>query len=236
MKILGRTALLVAGLAVAAPALAHTVWLVPESGTRQQGWHVLFGGHAGVLNPYSAEKLKTVSAVAVDGRALAVSRVTRSDGVHLMLSGPASLILAHYDNGIHTKRRDGPSVERPMNLVPTAISASQTIKYHKTIAAWAPIVTRAAGQPFELVPLSAAQPEAGKPMLIKVLIGGRPAPGIKVSRNEEGQDAVTDANGVARFVPQRGFNKVWSGKRTPVRGNPAFTEQSIEYSLGFFAK
>lgn len=235
MKSLARRALLLAGLVAATPVLAHTVWLVPEA-SGQAGWHVLFGGHAGAINPYAGERLKTVTAVSENGRPLAVSRVTRSDGVHLTVSGPASLILAHYDNGIHTKRSNGPSVEKPMDQVPSAVSATRAIKYHKTIAAWAPIVTRPAGQPFELVPLSAAQPEAGKPMLIKVLIGGRPVPGIKVARNEEGSDAVTDARGVARFVPQRGFNKVWSGKRTPVRGNPAFTEDSIEYSLGFFAK
>ena len=235
MNSLACRALLLAGLVMATPALAHTVWLAPEPG-KPQGWHVLFGGHAGAINPYAAEKLKTVTAVAANGRPLAVSRVTRNDGVHLTVSGPASLILAHYDNGIHTKRSNGPSVEKPMNLVPNALAATRAIKYHKTIAAWTPIVTRPAGQPFELVPLSAAQPQAGKPMLIKVLIGGQPAPGIKVSRNEEGEDAVTDASGVARFVPQRGFNKVWSGKRTQVSGNPAFTDDSIEYSLGFFAK
>lgn len=236
MKSLARRTLLLVGLGMATPALAHTVWLAPEAGSGQAGWHVLFGGHAGAITPYAAEKLKTVTAIAANGRALGVSRATRSDGVHLTVSGPASLILAHYDNGIHTKRSDGPSVEKPMNLVPRALSATRAIKYHKTIAAWTPIVARPAGQPFELVPLSATQPEAGKAMLLKVLIGGRPAPGIKVSRNEEGEDATTDARGVARFIPRRGFNKVWSGKRTQVRGNPAFTEDSIEYSLGFFAK
>lgn len=223
-------ALMAASLAPAAGA--HTVWLAPEDG----GWHVLFGGHAGKIDPYPAEKLKSVRAIAADGRALTVTRTVRPDGVHLAVGGTPTLILAHYDNGIHTKRSDGPSVEKPMNAVPTAIGATRAVKWHKTIAAWTPIVTRPAGQPFEVVPLSSRQPVAGQPMTVRVLIGGKPAPAIRIARNEEGQDAITDARGEARFVPAKGFNKLWSGKRSAIRGNPAYTEASIEYSMGFFAK
>ena len=73
-------------------------------------------------------------------------------------------------------------------------------------------------------------------MKLRVLIGGKPAPGIAIARNEEGREAVTDAQGVASFTPVAGFNRIWSGRRVPVKGNPAFTEDSIEYSLGFFAE
>lgn len=228
-------ALSLLGVGLAAPAIAHTVWLVPDSG-KAAGWHVLFGGHAGKIDPYPAQKLKTVTALGADGKALKVARTVAADGVHLSIAGKPSLILAHYDNGTHTKRSDGPSVEKPMNQVPNALSATRAIKYHKTVAAWTPIVTKAQGQPFELVPLSAAQPVAGRPMKVRVLVGGKPAAGIAISRNEEGRDAVTDAQGVASFTPAAGFNKLWSGKRTPIKGNPVFTEDSIEYSLGFFAK
>lgn len=220
--------------AIALPAAAHTVWLVPE--TSGSGWHVLFGGHGGQTNPYPAEKLKTVSALGADGKALRITRRTAADGVHLTVSGRPSLILAHYDNGIHTTRSNGPAVEKPMNEVANALKATRAIKYHKTVAAWTPIVARAAGQPFEVVPVSATQPVGGTPMQLRVLIGGKPAANILVSRNEEGGDVRTNANGIASFTPQRGFNKVWAGKRTPIAGNPAFTEESIEYSLGFFAR
>jgi nickel transport protein len=235
MNTLARPALFLAALALAVPAAAHTVWLMPER-ARPGGWHVLFGGHAGAIDPYPAAKLKAVTALAADGKSLAVSRAPKADGVHLTIAGKPSMILAHYDNGIHTKRSDGPSVEKPMNMVPRALSATRAVKWHKTIAAWAPIVTRPAGQPFELVPMAATQPIAGKPMLVKVLVGGKPAAGVKVSRNEEGAEAVSDSRGIARFVPQAGYNKIWSGARTPVKGNPAYTENSIEYSFGFFAK
>ncbi len=223
-------ALLALGLAV--PAAAHTVWLVPEGG----GWQVLFGGHAGASQSYPAANLKAVTALAADGSALAVSRSVRDDGVRLTVAGAPSLILAHYDNGIHTTRSDGPSAVRPMNEVPNALRATRAIKYHKTIAAWLPIVARPAGQPFEVVPVSARQPVAGRPMRVRVFIGGRPAAGIKVARNEDSGDVVTNAEGFANFTPTQGFNKLWAGRRTPVSGNRAYTEESIEYSLGFFAR
>lgn len=234
MRNLTRLALPLLALSVARPALSHTVWLLPDSG--KGSWHVLFGGHAGKQDAYPPAKLKTVTALAANGKPLKVTRAIRPDGVHLTIAGAPSLILAYYDNGIHTKRSDGPTVEKPMNLVPTGISATRAIKYHKTIAAWTPNVTRATGQPFEVVPLVATQPMAGKPMQVRVLIGGRPAAGISISRNEEGRDATTNAQGIASFVPQAGYNKLWSGKRSAVKGNPAFTEDSVEYSLGFFAK
>lgn len=219
--------------ALAAPAHAHTVWLVPEKAGR---WHVLFGGHAGQTNAYPADKLKTVRAIAANGKTLPVRRTVAPDGVHLAIEGKPSVILVHYDNGIHTSRTDGPSVEKPMNQVPHATRGVRAIKYHKTLADWTPAVTRGYGQPFELVPLSASRPVAGRPMKLRVLIGGKPAPGIAIARNEEGREAVTDAQGVASFTPVAGFNRIWSGRRVPVKGNPAFTEDSIEYSLGFFAE
>jgi nickel transport protein len=226
---------LLGGLAFSSPAFAHTIWLVPETGVPGD-WHALFGGHAGKVDAYPPQKLKAVVAVSADGTPCKVTRRVASDGVHLRVAGKPSLILAYYDNGIHTRRSDGPSVEKPMHEVPTAISATRAIKYHKTIAAWTPLVIKPVGQPFEVVPLAAAQPVAGKPMKVRVLIGGKPAAGIKVSRNEEGDDAVTDGQGIASFVPAQGYNKLWSGKRTEVKGNRAYTQDSVEYSLGFFAK
>lgn len=226
--------LFAAAALIGGPAAAHTVWLSPAAG-EAGSWRVLFGGHAGKLESYQPDKLKAVKALDAAGRPLKVSRSAGTDGVRLSIAGQPSLILADYDNGVHTRRSDGPSVAKPMNEVPTAISATWAVKHHKTIAAWTPIVTKPAGQPFEVVPLSAAQPRAGQPMKVRVLIDGKPAAGIKVSRDEDGEGPVTDAQGVATFTPAKGFNKLWSGKRRPVKGEPRYTQVSIEYSLGFDA-
>lgn len=221
----------------ASNALAHTVWLEPVA--RSEGdFQVFFGGHAGKLETYSPEKLKKVDAMDSSGKALAVSRKVAADGVRLHVEGSPSMIAMHFDNGIHSRPPTGPSVEKPMNDVPGATRATYAVKYHKTVVDWSPLVTKVIGQPFEVVPLSAQQPVADQPFRVRVLQDGKPVAGVKLGRGEEGTaaDPVTDADGVAAFVPASGFNRLWAGKRIAVPGNPRYTELSYEYSFGFDAK
>ena len=226
---------IIGGLTLGTAAAAHTVWLRSESG--QPGvFRVFFGGHQGAIDPYDAAKLKTVTAVDAQGRDLRVSRAGGDNAVILTVEGEPAVILAHFDNGIHTRQPNGPSVERPMNEVPGATGASHAVKHHKTIAAWgSDQVTRAMGQPFELIPQDTAAPRAGQPMRIQVRMDGRPMPGIRIGRGEDNGEAVTDANGMASFTPGAGFNKIWAGKRIPVRDHARYNELSYEYSLGFEA-
>jgi nickel transport protein len=217
--------------------MAHTVWL--ESVPQAQGdYQVLFGGHAGKLESYKPEKIKQIDALDKQGKQLSVKQDVSGDGVRLHVAGSPALISMHFDNGIHSRPATGPSVEKPMNEVPGATRATYAVKYHKTVVDWAPLVTKTLGQPFEVVPLSAQQPKAGQPFRVRVLQEGRPAAGVKLGHGEEGTaaDPVTDAEGVAAFVPKQGFNRLWAGKRIAVNGNPKYTELSYEYSFGFEAK
>ncbi len=221
----------------ASGTLAHTVWLEPVAG-KPNDYRVFFGGHAGELEPYQPEKLKTVDAFDAQGNELAVKRSIDADKVYLQVAGSAALIAMHFDNGIHTRAPRGPSIEKPMNEVPGATRATYAVKYHKTVTRWSPFVTKTLGQPFEVVPLDAAQPTAGRPLRVRVLQDGKPVAGVKLGRGEEGsaQDPVTDAQGIAAFVPTRGFNKLWAGKRIPVTDNPRYSELSYEYLFGFHAE
>lgn len=223
----------VVALAISGSALAHTVWLRQDA-TKPDMFQVYFGGHAGAITPYDATKFKSVKALDAAGKELAVTRSGSSDLVRLQVAGKPVLLAVYFDNGIHTKTGTGPSVPRPMSEVPGAISATSAQKYHKTIVRWGPsIITRPVGQPFEVIPVSAKAPRAGKPMQVQVRIDGKPAAGIKVGPGEDIGDIVTDARGVASFTPAKGFNKIWAGRRTQVSGDPRFTELSYEYSLGF---
>lgn len=230
-------AVLFGSVFLAANAQAHTVWLEPIDATAGE-YRVLFGGHAGQLQPYDTNKLKVVEAFDAKGGAVKIDRSTDAEGVRLNVRGTPALIAMHFDNGIHTRTQRGPSVEKPMNEVPGALRATYAVKYHKTIVEWQPLVSRPLGQPFEVVPLDASVPRAGHPLRVKVLRDGEPVAGVKLGRGEEGSasDPVTDADGVASFVPQRGFNKLWAGKRFPIADNPAYTELSFEYLLGFDAE
>lgn len=221
----------------ASGAMAHTVWLeaVPNASGNFQ---VKFGGHAGKLETYQPQKIKTIEAVDKQGKKLVVKQAITADGVRLHVDGSPSLISMHFDNGIHARGSSGPSVEKPMNEVPGATRATYAVKYHKTVVDWSPLVAKTIAQPFEVVPLSATQPTAGQPFRVRVLQDGKPVAGVKLGHGEEGtaSDPVTDADGVAAFVPKNGFNRLWAGKRIAVTGNPKYTELSYEYSFGFNAK
>lgn len=216
-------------------APAHTVWLEALSANEYQ---VVFGGHAGKKESYDPKKIKSIDALDAQGKSLDVRQTLNDEGARIRVSGAAVLIAMHYDNGIHTRTATGPSVPKPMNEVPGAIKGTNAIKYHKTLVQWAPQATKPLGQPFEVVPLDAQAPQAGKPMRVRVLRDGTPVAGVKLGRGEEGtaDDPVTDADGIAAFVPQPGFNKLWAGQRTPVTNNPRYTELSYEYLLGFTAQ
>lgn len=218
-------------------AYAHTVWLEP-TGAGTGEYRVVFGGHAGKVEPYQPEKLKMVEALNASGKKLEVVRSSAADGVRLHVQGSPALISMHFDNGIHTRTQQGPSVEKAMNEVPGATRATYAVKYHKTIVEWRPLVTKPLGQAFEVVPLDAVAPRAGQPLRVKVLHDGEPLAGVKLGRGEEGtaSDPVTNAEGIAAFVPQKGFNKLWAGKRLKTSGNPQYTELSYEYLLGFDAE
>lgn len=232
-----RYALSFALAAFASGALAHTVWLEPDAG-KANDYRVVFGGHAGKLEPYKPEKLKTIDAFDTQGKKLGVKRSVEADVVHLHVEGTPTLIAMHFDNGIHTRTPQGPSVEKPMNEVAGATRATYAVKYHKTVTQWSPFVTKTLGQPFEVVPLDGARPAAGKPLRVRVLQDGKPVAGVRLGRGEEGtaKDPVTDAQGIAAFVPTQGFNKLWAGKRIPVTGNPQYSELSYEYLFGFNAE
>jgi len=119
--------------------------------------------------------------------------------------------------------------------VPGASEATNALKYHKTIVQWSPVVTLELGQRFEVVPLRDSQPRAGEPMRVKVLLDGKALPGVKLGQGEAGDAGETNAEGIATFVPQPGFNRLWAGKRFAV-DEPGYTELSYEYLLGFEAR
>ncbi len=220
--------------AAATAAAAHTAWL--ERDARAGAWLLRFGGHEGRLEPVVAAKLKQVTAFDAQGRSLRVQRAVGADGVRLVIPGEPALIALHYDNGVHSRKVFGPSVPKPMNEVPGARSATNAQKHHKTIVRWAPLVTRPLGQPFEVTPLTAAQPAAGETMRVRVAMNGRPAAGVRVGYGEDDAKAVTGADGVAAYTVRPGANQLWAGRRYPVSGNPAYTELSHEYRLGFEAR
>lgn len=230
-----RTVLAVLLLTACAQAGAHTVWL--EADTARAGdYRVMFGGHAGKTESYDATKLGAVAAFDAAGKPIALNRKDAADGVRLSPAARPTLLTVTFDNGFWSKTPKGKSVNQPMTEVPGALSGVHAIKFHKTIIQWTDSISQAVGQPFELVPVSTAAPRAGQPLQLRVLIDGKPAAGIKLAFGEEGEDAVSDAQGLASIVVRPGTNRLWAGQRQNVQGDPRLTERSVEYSLIFTAQ
>src|SRR5688572_31973362 len=103
-----------------ATASAHTVWLEASRENPRQ-YLVLFNGHGGKVEPADPKKLRTFEARDAQDKKLAVKRSDGVDGVQLLVDGNPAVIAVHLDNGIHSRKAEGPSIEGPMNEVPGAI-------------------------------------------------------------------------------------------------------------------
>jgi nickel transport protein len=228
-----------ATVGMATHAHAHTVWLEPAAAQRpgEPRWSVLFGGHAGKVVEFEPGKLKSVEAWDAAGKALPVTRATGAGGASIGVRGTPAMIAMQLDNGIHTRVAGGPSVEKPMDEVPGATKATWAPKGYKAVFVWNERATRPLGQRFEVLPVTAAPPRAGRPMQVRVLVDGRPAAGVRVGHGEEPPEGapVTGADGIAEYVPTTGANRLWAGRRDAVTGNAKYTELSYEYVLAFDA-
>lgn len=216
----------------ATTAAAHNAWL--EDAGAPDRYVVHYGDHGGKPMPYDAAKLKDVQVFDTEGKRVTVERRDADSDIRLQTPGAALLTLS-FDNGYWSRTAEGRSVNRPMDAVPGATSGTRALKYHKRVVAWSEHAARAIGQPYELRPVSTTALAAGEKILIQVLINGKPAQGIPVAFTEDGKEAVTDADGMARLTVKPGRNQIWSGKREPVANDPRATQHSIEYSLFFDA-
>lgn len=222
-------------LLVSSTVSAHTAWLEPEAG-QSDVYRLHFGGHAGVEEAYDAKKLISVSAYDSEGHSINVKKDETADGILLKVEESPSFFTLHFHNGIHSRDMQGRSFEMPMSELPNAREATNTPKYHKFIVEWNEASIKEQGQEFEVVPLDAEQPRAGQPMRVKVLMNGEPVEGIALGQGEEGNEGLTNAEGIATFTPQSGLNHMWAGKRFQVTDNKDYTELSYEYLFGFYAR
>jgi nickel transport protein len=228
------TAIAMVLLVAAATAQAHTVWL--EEDPAQPGvYRMLFGGHAGQLEPLEPGKITAVEAFDADGQPVPLERVDGEHSSRIAVPAQAALVSVEYDNGIWSRDPMGRSVNLPLDQVAGATHATNALKFHKTILSWGPRAAEGLGQPFEVIPLEAGQPVAGEPMGVRVLLHGEPVADVQLGHGEEGDAGVTDADGIASVVPRPGFNRLWAGKRIPVEA-ATYTELSYEYLLAFEAR
>lgn len=222
-------------LVLSSSVVAHTAWLEPEDG-QDNTYRLYFGGHANELEAYEAHKLKTVAVYDSEGRDVEFERSDSDNGIVLNTKRDPALFVVHFHNGIHARDPQGRSFNVPMSELPGATMATNTPKYHKFIVQWNDESIKAQGQEFEVIPLDVAPPQAGRAMRVKVVMDGMPVAGVALGHGEEGNEGVSNADGIAIFTPRPGLNRLWAGKRFQVSDNEDYTELSYEYLLGFYAQ
>ncbi|WP_326544183.1 DUF4198 domain-containing protein [Pseudorhodoferax sp.] len=211
-------------------AQAHNVWLVPDA---QGAYLVQFGGHEGKLEDVQADKLTSVTAYDRRGRKIDVSTRTAADGVRVKPEREPAMLAAEFDNGFFSKAEGSPMVNKPMDQNPGATSGVHAMKFHKTVLQWGLIARKELGQTFEIVGTDAKDPEAGKPLKVKVLKDGKPLAGARLSIGEDGPPVTSAADGTATVLPVEGRNQLLAIIRIPVQGDPKTTQRSYEYLFAF---
>jgi len=230
-----RSCLGAALMLAAGSAGAHTAWLEPDP--QMAGVFVVRFGHVGATESYAPQRVQSVQALDAAGRALPLTRTAGADGVRVAVEGSPAMLTLHFDNGHWSRAEGGHWLNLPMTENPGATEGTRALDFARKIVAWSEVVTRPVGQPLELVPMAAEPPRAGQPWRVRVLVDGRPAAGVEVGFDDKGRDAVrTDALGVAMLVPRQGRNRLWTGLRTPVTGDPRATRLSIDHLLLFDAR
>ena len=211
-------------------AQAHNVWF--ELTANQQ--YVLKFGHE-TPEFYPEAKVKRVRYIDEKGMVhdtqFAFQTKEGNKGEAVVGDKGAVIYYALFNNGVWSKLPSGKYVEKTKREVPEAELSINPIKLGKSIVKWDDNATKYHNMAYELVPQS--KPEAGKPLEILVLKNGKPVEGIKVGLGEDKPFELSNAQGIAKFTPTKGFNKVWAEFEEKVTDNPDYTDRSYEYMLTF---
>lgn len=185
-----RTALL-AGL-LSTPAMAHDVWI-------SDAYRLNFGHSETGPEPYSEEKISTISALAGDGSAIKLEFSRQDEMTHLSPAAAPAMIKIILDNGYYTKTEsEGGFQEGAFADFPDAVETKQFMKYGKTLFGWSPIADQPQNMPLEIVPLAdPASLKPGQALPLQVLFHGQPLADAVVLRDvlEQQVTATTDADG-----------------------------------------
>ncbi|KMK52016.1 membrane protein [[Actinobacillus] muris] len=211
-------------------AFAHNVWLEPAPDNRSE--YVIKFGHEETFG-YPQAKLKAVKKLTANGNIEDIPYHFKQEHAFFEAQD-ADIVFIRFDNGVWSKLPNGRYVEKSKSEEPTAVLSMNPVKFGKSILKWTERATQPHQMEYELVPLS--RPQAGQPLDILVLHKGQPVPNIKVGLGEDKPFNLTNAQGIARFEPTKGNNKVWAEFSENIENNPNYTQRSIEYMLTFEAE
>ncbi|HEV7319560.1 MAG TPA: DUF4198 domain-containing protein [Ensifer sp.] len=226
--------LLIAG---ASPAFSHGAWVAERWGTL-----AVIYGHGPADEAYDPAKVKSVSAVGEDGKALPVT-IEAADG-HALLKpeGEPALVALEFDNGYWSEGADGKWVNKPKNEVPGAKQASHSIKYSIALVHAHGDLPAFPAQPLQIVPLdNPIGLKPGEKFRIRLLLDGKPLEGKEITLDYAGMPELvsekTNANGEAEVTLRNaGMNILAVSHAIPLEGDAAADKKGLTATLTFVAE
>lgn len=215
-------------------ALAHDAWLEPAGG----GFVVLYG-HKGQADPYKPEKVRELQLLDASGQPLPSQRRVQAERVFVNAPSTPAMATLLFDNGFWSRTSmDTPSKNVPKNELPGAISGSHSLKTHKLVLSWGPVVAQPQGQRLEIVPQVQQQPAAGAMLPVQVLWEGKPLAGARLRRAELEKDpgVQTDAQGEAAVPVAAGRQMLLVSHSVDLPGDPRADRASWSANLVFTAR
>jgi nickel transport protein len=230
-SLIHRATLLAAMFASAGLAQAHDAFF-ELAAPAQAGQFIVRFADEGKPIAYPPAKLKRTWAYNASGQNVTLQQTPSAEVVRISAPPEAAMMALEFENGFFSRSTSG-TVEKPMNEVPGAVSATWAKKAGKYITQWSAPVNKPMGLQLEIVPMSASMPKTGDTMSVQVLWEGKPIEGILVSKGEKQPGEKSDANGMATYKVQAGQNFVWAERRIPVAGDPRYTTLAVATNLIF---
>ncbi len=233
------SSLLAAGLLATAttPAFAHGAWI----GERWGDLAVIYG-HGPADEAYDPSKVKSVSALGEDGKALPVTIEPAGSHALLKLDGEPALLALEFDNGYWSEGSDGKWVNKPKSEVPGAKQASHSVKYSIALVHVHGDMPAFPAQPLQIVPLdNPIGLKPGEKFRVRLLLDGKPLEGKEITIDYAGLPELvtekTDAKGETEVALRNaGVNILAVSHAIPLEGDTAADKKGLTATLTFVAE
>jgi uncharacterized GH25 family protein len=232
-----RTLLLLSTLLVIGQVNAHGLWLEQRRGNIETIY-----GHGAEDNAFKAEKISGAWAYDSHGKMIPVTVKRLDDHARLEPQKSPAIVAVALDNGAWSKTPEGKWINQGRSQVPNSTQSLHTFKYSLAInqaGAQLPKLKQ-----LKMVILPETDPlkvGPGKPLMVRVLIDGKPAANIELIgdyRSAPNQvSATTDADGRAQVtVRNPGLNIIAAEVDLPVANDADIETRGLFTSLSFLGE
>jgi len=211
-------------LLLAAPAVAHHLWVSVENGS----YEVNRGVISERTDAYDPACVQEIRAYAEDGEPLSVARVNEAEQVRFKTEAPAALasVMSQWGDRVNTTRgKKLMSRSEAEKAGLTVISAFFSTQFSKTLFKPSDTNLEPLGMKFEIVPQQCPfSKKTGEPLSFLVIFKGQPLSDTAIYTQDD-REIHTDENGVARIAFDKSGKKLMYAKHK----RPAKAGTELDY-------